>query len=98
MVRTLLSLLVIALFALVVVVFSWRNPGTIELDLAFGTYEFSKPIAFVVTLAIGWLWGLLTALVYIFRLMGERRRLRKRVRLADAELNNLRSLPIHDAG
>ncbi len=98
MVRTLLSLLLVVVFALLVVIFSWRNPGTLEIDLAFGNYEVSKSIAFVVTLAIGWVWGLLTALVFIVRLMGDRRRLRKRVRLADAELNNLRSLPIQDAG
>ena len=98
MVRTLSSLLLIVFFVLLVVIFSWRNPGSVEIDLAFGNYEVSKAIAFVVTLAIGWVWGLLTATVFIVRLLGERRRLRKRVKLADAELSNLRSLPIHDAG
>ena len=99
MVRSLLSVVLILVLFLLVVIFSWRNPGTLELDLAFGKFEeVPTALAFAVTVAIGWIWGLLTALAYIVRLMNDRRKLRKKVRLADAELNNLRSIPMHDGG
>jgi hypothetical protein len=43
------------------------------------------------------LWGVISVLSYVFRLLGERRRLRKQIRVANTELNNLRALPMHDA-
>lgn len=98
MVRSLVSLLAILILFLVVVVFAWQNPGNIEIDLAFGAYEVPKAMAFSVAVAIGWLWGVISMLAYVFKLLAERRRLRKKVRLSEAELNNLRSLPMKDAG
>lgn len=98
MVRTLLFALVIIVLVLLVVLFSWRNPGSMEVDLIFRSFEVSKALAFAATIAIGWSWGLLSALAYIVKLLNERRRLNKRVRLADAELSNLRNLPMQDAG
>jgi uncharacterized integral membrane protein len=97
MVRTLLLLLAVVLLFLVVVVFSLSNPGTMELDLAVGKYEVKTAVAFAVAVAGGWLWGVISVLSYVFRLLGERRRLRKQIRVANTELNNLRALPMHDA-
>ena len=98
MLRSLLMLLAVVILLLVVVVFALGNPGTIELDLAFGKYEVKTALAFAIAIAGGWVWGVLSVAAYIFKLWGERRALRKRIRLADAELNNLRALPMHDAG
>lgn len=98
MVRSLVSLLAVLLLFLVVIIFSWQNPGDIEVDLAFAVFTISKALAFAIAIGIGWLWGVLSILVYVVKLLNERRRLRKQVRLAEAELNNLRNLPMHDAG
>lgn len=97
MVRSLFMLLAFVLMLLVAVVFALSNPGTMELDLAFGKYEVETAIAFAVALGLGWLWGVVTVLAYVFKLWRERRSLRKQIRVANTELNNLRSLPIQDA-
>ena len=98
MMRSLLMLLAVVLMLLIVVVFALGNPGTIELDLAFGKYEVKTALAFAVAVAGGWLWGVLSVTAYVFKLWGEKRALRRKIKLADAELNNLRALPMHDAG
>ena len=99
MVRSLLSVVLILLLFLIVVLFSWKNPGTVDLHLVFREFsEVPKSLAFALTIAVGWAWGVLTALAYVLKLLNERRKLRKKVKLADAELNNLRSIPMHDAG
>ena len=98
MLRSLLMLLAVVLMLLVVVVFALGNPGTISLDLAFGVYEVKTALAFAIAVAGGWLWGVLSVMAYVFKLWKERRALRKKLRVTDAELNNLRALPMHDAG
>lgn len=98
MIRSLLMLLAVVLMLLVVVVFALGNPGTIELDLAFGKVEVKTALAFAIAVAGGWIWGVLSVMAYVVKLWRERRALRKKIRVADAELNNLRALPMRDAG
>lgn len=98
MVRSLLLLLAFVLMFLVVVVFALSNPGMLTLDLAFTTVEVKTSIAFAVAVAGGWIWGAISMLAYVAQLWRDRRSLRKQVRLANTELNNLRALPVHDAG
>ncbi|MFK8016822.1 MAG: hypothetical protein AB8G17_15445 [Gammaproteobacteria bacterium] len=98
MVRSLLIVLALVMMLLVVVVFALGNPGTMELDLAFGKYEVDKAKAFGAAVLGGWVWGVLSVSAYVLKLMSERRSLRKKIRMADAELNNLRALPMQDAG
>lgn len=91
-----IALLVVVIFALVLW-FTRINPGTIRLDLAFGVVEPSVAMAFAVTFVFGWLFGLACTSVFIIRVVNERRRLRKSLRIAEAEVSSLRSLPIADA-
>ena len=89
------SLLLVVLLA---AVFAFNNPGNITVDVGFTRFEeVSVSLAFVVCFAIGWVFGLLSAGVAMLRLAGERRRLRRDLRLAEAEISSLRSLPLHDA-
>ena len=93
-----ISVVLISLAILVVMlVFSRLNPGMIEVDLAVGTYTTSVPLAFTIAFVAGWLFGILCLAAYVIRLVNERRQLRKSVRLAEAEVTSLRSLPISDA-
>jgi len=94
--RTAVVCLIITIFVLMLW-FSRINPGVIEIDLAFGTVEPSIPMAFSITLLLGWIFGLASTGLFVIRLVNERRRLRKSLRIAESEVSSLRSLPIADA-
>ena len=92
--------LFLALFLIVVLtaVFAYNNPYSISVDIGFTRFEnVSVSLAFVVSFAIGWVFGLLSAGIAVVRMASERRRLRRDLRLAEAEVSSLRSLPLHDA-
>ena len=91
----LLSLLVIVFLA---AVFVYSNPDTIAVDVGFVRLEeVSMSVAFAVCFAVGWLFGLFSAGIAVMRVISERRQLRRNLRLAEAEVTSLRSLPLHDA-
>jgi lipopolysaccharide assembly protein A len=81
----------------VMVVFSYLNPGDVEVNLAFVTVTTSVSIAFTVTLAAGWLLGVISMGVYALKLVNERRALRRALRVSESEVSSLRSLPLSDA-
>jgi len=90
-----LSLLLVALLA---AVFAYNNPDTVALDIGFTRFEnVSIALAFAVCFGLGWLFGLGTIGLALLRMAGERRRLRRDLKLAEAEVSSLRSLPLQDA-
>ncbi len=54
-------------------------------------------LALTVAFGAGWLFGMLSAGLVLLKSVGERRRLNKSLRLAEAEVKTLRSMPIQDA-
>ena len=96
-VRNIAYLLLLLLLLVLVVVFSAVNPGPITLDLAFTTVELQKSLAMTLVFGAGWVFGLLCAAIVLLKTLGERRRLRRSLRLAEEEVRALRSLPIQDA-
>ncbi len=99
MIRVLLLLLLVAAVALLAGIFAWLNPGLTSLNLGpVGEFELKKSLAFALTLVTGWMLGVLSALVLVLKLLRDRRKLRRNVRLAEAEADNLRSLPLRDGG
>ena len=78
-------------------VFTSSNPGFVDLDLFVTTVRPSIPLAFSVTFVLGWIFGLLCTVVFILRLMNERRRLRRQLRHSESEVTSLRNLPLADA-
>ena len=78
-------------------VFTSSNPGFVDLDLSFTTARPSIPLAFTLTFVLGWVFGLLCTVVFILRLINERRRLRRQLRNAESEVTSLRNLPLVDA-
>jgi uncharacterized membrane protein YciS (DUF1049 family) len=98
MARNLLFFLVVLLGLLLATVFAALNPGLITLDLAFTEVEAQKSLALTIAFGAGWVFGLLSAGLVLLRWLSERRRLRKALRLAEAEVKTLRSMPIQDAG
>ncbi len=88
--------LVIALLA-AIIVFTWLNTEEVTLDLAFTTVETRIAVAFTITFALGWLFGLFSAGFFVLKSVAERRRLRKNLAAAEEEVSKLRSLPLQDA-
>lgn len=98
MIRTLSLIIVALVFVLISAGFAWLNPERISLDLAFGVVDTPVAYAFIACFALGWLFGLLTIGVWAIRSARQRRKLARQLRLAEAEVTNLRQLPAADAG
>ncbi len=97
MLRNLSYFLILLVVLLLVIVFAALNPGSMELDLAFASFELQKSLALTLMFAVGWVFGLLCAGIVLLRSSAERRRLRRSLRLAEEEVRALRSLPMQDA-
>ena len=91
--------LVILIVILFVAMFTFTalNKGEITLDLAFfeGTYPLS--VALAATFVFGVLFGMLCMTAFVFRLINERRTLRRSLRMTESEVTSLRNLPLSDA-
>jgi uncharacterized membrane protein YciS (DUF1049 family) len=97
MLRNALVILLIFSLLLITIVFSASNPGLVELDLAFRSVELQKSLAFILAFGFGWGFGVLCAIFLLIKAMNERRKLRKALRLAEAEVRTLRNMPLQDA-
>ncbi len=91
--------LAVLILILLVVIFTFTamNTGRVELDLAFHKASYPISMAFAVTLVVGWLLGMLSMLAFVFRLINERRTLRRALRMSESEVSSLRNLPLTDA-
>lgn len=86
------------LFVLIAALFAYNNPDPIVVDTGFARFEnVSLSAALAIAFATGWLFGLLCAGIALLRMAGERRRLRRDLRFAEAEISSLRNLPLQDA-
>ncbi len=81
--RILLGILLLVALA-VSALFTWLNPGEVELDLGFTGLTTPLGVAFVAAIAIGWLIGILSAALWVARVTADRRRLRAQLRDASA--------------
>jgi hypothetical protein len=85
--RRLLFVAVLLLLMLMTGVFAYSNPEPIDVDVGFLRFEqVSMAAAFAIVLAIGWLLGLVSAGIALWRSAGEKRRLRQDLKYAEAEL------------
>jgi uncharacterized membrane protein YciS (DUF1049 family) len=75
------------------VLFAAMNPGVIDVDLGLFETRIQKSLALTLAFAAGWVVGLLCLAIVLVRMLLERRRLRKALRLAESEVHALRSLP-----
>jgi hypothetical protein len=96
--RKVLLVLVVLFFAALAATFAYLNPGEIGLNLAFIELDsVAKPLAFAVTFALGWLFGLACAASALLKHANLRRRMRRDLNAAESEVSSLRSLPLNDA-
>jgi len=85
--RRLLFVAVLLLLMLMTGVFAYSNPEPIDIDVGFLRFEqVSMAAAFAIALAVGWLLGLVSAGIALWRSAGEKRRLRQDLKYAEAEL------------
>lgn len=87
---------IIALVCIFVValLLAYANGKTVALDYLIGSMRVHLSSALLGAAIIGWLLGLLSGLAVIFRLKREVWRLQRSVRDAEAEIRNLRNLPL----
>ncbi len=91
-----LLILVVAI-VIVMATFTANNTGMVDIDLAFAKVTTSIPLAFTVTFALGWLFGILCLGFFALKLINERRVLRRSLRVTESEVSSLRNLPLSDA-
>jgi uncharacterized membrane protein YciS (DUF1049 family) len=71
------------------------NDERLRVDVLFARIELTTGQWLVIAFVIGWLAGVFAAWRFVRRLTTERADLRRNLRLAEAELRNLRAVP-HD--
>ena len=87
MVRRLAFAAILISLILLTGVFAYSNPQPIDVDVGFMRFEqVPMAIAFAIALAVGWLAGVLSAGLALWRSAGEKRRLKQDLKYAEAEL------------
>ena len=94
--RIAVIVLVVIIFT-VMLVFTYLNKGTVDVNLVLATVTTSVPVAFTIAFAIGWLFGILCMGVWALRLINDRRNLRRSLKVSESEVTSLRNLPLNDA-
>ena len=78
---------VLVLLMLLTGVFAYSNPEPIDIDIGLARVEqVPMAVAFAIALGLGWLFGVLSAGLALWRSAGERRRLKQDLKYAEAEL------------
>ena len=97
MIGRIVTLLLVIAALILAFTFASFNTEPIEVNVLFGVYELPTSLVIIGAVILGALIGLLGALLFAIRGARERRRLRKSLRSAEAEISSLRSLPLNDA-
>lgn len=95
MLRTLYALLGLIVF-LLGLAFASLNAGPVTIDYYFGQGEYPLVLMLVGVLALGTLLGALVGVGRILRMKREIASIRRKERLAEQEIRNLRALPLRD--
>jgi uncharacterized integral membrane protein len=94
MVRRLVFAAVLLVLMLLTGVFAYVNPQPIDVDIGLTRFErVPMALAFAATLTIGWLLGVLSAALALWRSSGEKRRLAQDLKFAEAELRTRQPPP-----
>ncbi|HEX6551093.1 MAG TPA: lipopolysaccharide assembly protein LapA domain-containing protein [Gammaproteobacteria bacterium] len=78
----------------VALLFAYANGTTVQLNYLAGDIQVHLSSALLGAAIVGWLLGLLSSLAVIFRLKREAWKLKRSIRDAEAEIRNLRNLPL----
>lgn len=92
-------LLILVLFIAVGVLglfLAMLNPYDVSFNYYLGEIKLPIAVLLVLTLAVGSVIGMLSNLLLLFSRRREVRRLRRRIRLQEQEIRNLRDIPLRD--
>ncbi|HVA54419.1 MAG TPA: LapA family protein [Gammaproteobacteria bacterium] len=89
-----IAFIVLIFVFIVALLLAYANGTTVVLDYLIGSMRVHLSSALLGAAIIGWILGLLSSLAIIFRLKREAWRLRRSTREAEAEIRNLRNLPL----
>jgi hypothetical protein len=85
--RRLVFAAVLLALLLLMGVFAYSNPQPVAIDIGLTRFEdVSMALAFAITFALGWLFGLLSVGLALWRSAGEKRRLKQDLKYAETEL------------
>ena len=87
MLRRIIVISLVLAVAALAAVFASLNPAVIPLDLAFGEIQAPLTLVLIFCLALGWVLGLVSASFIIFRMMAQRRTLRRSLGLVDVPVD-----------
>ncbi|HET7921501.1 MAG TPA: LapA family protein [Gammaproteobacteria bacterium] len=93
MLRWLAFILLLCVF-IAALLLAYANGGVVAINYLAGEISVHLSSALLGAAIIGWLLGLLSSLAVIFRLKREAWKLKRSVREAEAEIRNLRNLPL----
>jgi putative membrane protein len=77
--------------------FAGLNAEPVALNYYIGNVKLPLSLLLVLVLIIGCLLSLIASLIFGIKLKNENRRLRQRLKIVEAELANLRTIPLKDA-
>ncbi len=97
MLRRIAVLVLVAAVFLAVLVFTYHNKGPVDVHLVFAEIDTTVSLAFAVTFALGWLFGVACMGFFALRLVNEKRSLKRSLRISETEVSSLRNLPLADA-
>ena len=89
--------LIVVLGLVLGVAFGFFNYDLVSIDLLWSTTEAPLVILLVIAFVLGLVIAALVCTARIARLRGQLSSSRRRLKDAQAEISNLRSMPIHDA-
>ena len=97
MLRRIAVFLVVATIFVAMLVFTYHNKNTVDVHLVFTELNAPVSLAFTVTFALGWLFGVICMGLFAFRLAREKRSLKRSLSVSEQEVSSLRNLPLTDA-
>lgn len=96
--RRLAIVIIAVLFVLIAAVFAYGNQEPIDLDIGIMRFEdISLTVTLTLTFVAGAAFGAFFSTFAMLKQVRERRSLKRELRRTEAELENLRSLPLPDA-
>lgn len=93
MLRWIAVIILLCIFAFALLL-AYANGTSVTIDYLAGSLTVHLSSALLAAAILGWLLGILSSLLVIFRLKRETWRLKRSVRDAEAEIRNLRNLPL----
>jgi len=91
-----ITALFFAVIILLGITFACLNAEPVSINYYIGTQSFPLSLLLVLTLGVGSILGLVAGTVIYLKSKAKNRRLKARIKLAEKELSNLRTMPLQD--